>query len=215
MSKIGYAYYEATGAEIRKAFAKTVKERGQIYRAWEKIAKEIGADQKKFVVYESSDTCVLKGFKFEERPNIEVFRKSDVEGYDAWFPRGNTKKGKEILAKIKAVPKWTAVKDLEGICNYSMIFFGHHVYFFSWFHYKNGFCGIKVPVFQPEDYKKDKSLEYKAPKGLKEISWKTHNKKSTMTSKEYLATLPSEKKQKPSVKSSKASSQKEPKSATL
>lgn len=138
------------------------------------------------MIHAASDHQSIRGYYPREgkEPSTKLWKRGLDHG--TFVPRRDTKEGRELSDEFKALPRWTT-KDLAKLAGYSDMFHESTVYFFSYFSYSNGFCGMKVPVFDAESYKRDsRHITYKPVKGMKEISWKTHNKKSAMTKQEYL-----------------------------
>lgn len=185
--RIGYVFYEFKSEELRGLVKKMLKDRSKAYDAWGKFAKKYKMDHRGFWTSKCGETETIRAFhKGARLPDENIWRPG--KDYDSYIPRGNTKEGRKVRKEYNELPKWGS-KELKAAVKYDWIHDDNIMYFFSWFRYSGGYCGMKVPLFAAESYKRNKTLKYKPVKGMKEVSWKTHNKKSVMKSKEYLASL--------------------------
>lgn len=135
---------------------------------------------RKYWVHNGGERMFILGYQPIKKADEDKWKPGKEE--NSWKPRRNTKAGRKLAKEFDELPKWET-QELQDTVKYSLMWRGGYVYFFNPFWHTNGFCGMRVPMFDKENYK--------PIKGMKAISCKMYNKKAGMSKAEYLATLPS------------------------
>lgn len=164
--KIDYKLYQFTSKELVAMVCAHAKTQSKMYREAKKFAKKVGADTKAFATWSfGRNGSQIAGFHFAKTPDRKVWTQTTMKS-GAWRPKVKS----TLYKEFRELPKIN-VEDLAKKVEWKDIFWDGFFYGFNPFWdetYK--FCGMSVPVFHPDDYKKEKTLEYKPVKGMKEIT---------------------------------------------
>lgn len=168
---VHYQYY-LVGKTHQKAVEEIQASHRTFVRKLNKIKKKYGFDRMLINGFGSEKNLVAIGFKAGVTPDPKIWRqrfRGEVNG--AYWPKGNSKEGRALLAEFKEVERWDAGALSRSVGHPGILFFNSRVYPFStnW-NKKTKTTVFCVPKLPPEETTPDEW--YKPVKGVRPISFK-------------------------------------------
>lgn len=153
-SKLYWRFFRVTTGPLMDEL-RAISERRQAAReAISEFCKDVGAKDAK------AGMGGVAAFEFGERPDLAVWR----ETHHGWWPRRNTKAGREMLKRVKRLPKYedldTALKVVGLHPGFPVLLEGRYGYYATlWGTFdEGGVVFVKVPW---RDIAAEKMAEYK------------------------------------------------------
>ncbi|MFT4168033.1 MAG: hypothetical protein QM653_02790 [Dysgonomonas sp.] len=113
-------YYKVPrDSETGKKFLKIEERKQECFKAVKEFIKDFGATQfrySRWSLWGGIDSII-----FEKEPNLKVWKKV---GYQEYYPKANSKEGKELISKMKELPT-VDFNELNSIVGYKTDWYGH------------------------------------------------------------------------------------------
>lgn len=113
-------YYKVPrNSETGKKFAEIEKRKHECFDAVKEFIKPFGATQfrySRWSLWGGIDSIIL-----ENEPDLKIWKKV---GYQEYYPKANSKEGKELIKKMKELPT-VSFNDLNSIVGYQTDWYSH------------------------------------------------------------------------------------------